>query len=140
MKLTKLMPLAFATLMAAGGLAGCGGESDAIIVWATAAEEQVLNAVLEQHNASAAEEDKITVKYVAVAEGDTGTEVAKDPSAKSAPELFLVADDHIYNLQSKNIIKVAIKNPTINARPPILGIGFECILLSSFGTSTAPTL
>ena len=104
MKLNKLMPLAFATLMAAGGLAGCGGESDAIIVWATAAEEQVLNAVLEQHNASAAEEDKITVKYVAVAEGDTGTEVAKDPSAKSAPELFLVADDHIYNLQSKNII------------------------------------
>ena len=104
MKINKLMPLAFATLMAAGGLAGCGGESDAIIVWATAAEEQVVNAVLEDYNKSAAAEDKISVKYVAVAEGDTGTEVAKDPSAKSAPELFLVADDHIYNLQSKNII------------------------------------
>lgn len=103
MKINKLIPLSLVALMGAG-LTACGGESDDIIVWATAAEEAVVNAVLEEHNASAAAEDKITVKYVAVAEGDTGTEVAKDPSAKSAPELFLVADDHIYNLQSKNII------------------------------------
>ena len=104
MKVNKLIPLSLVALMGAG-LTACGGDDpDAIIVWATANEQAVVEAVLEDYNAQAGQEDKIKVKYVAVAEGDTGTEVAKDPSAKSAPELFLVADDHIYNLQSKNII------------------------------------
>lgn len=103
MKVNKLIPLSLVALMGAGLTACGGGDSDAIIVWATANEQAVVEAVLEDYNAQAGE-DKIKVKYVAVAEGDTGTEVAKDPSAKTAPELFLVADDHIYNLQSKNII------------------------------------
>ena len=104
MKVNKLIPLSLVALMGAGLTACGGGDSDALIVWATANEQAVVEAVLEDYNKTASEEDQIKVKYVAVAEGDTGTEVAKDPSAKTAPELFLVADDHIYNLQSKNII------------------------------------
>jgi len=105
MKLNKLIPLSFAALMAAGGLAGCGGgDSDAVIVWATAAEQAVVNKVVEEYNRNATDEEKITVNYKAVAEGDTGTEVAKDPAGKNTADLFLVADDQIYNLQSKNTI------------------------------------
>ena len=104
MKLNKLIPLTFAALMAAGGLAGCSGDSDAVIVWATAAEQAVVNKVVEEYNRNATEEEKIKVNYKAVAEGDTGTEVAKDPSGKNTADLFLVADDQIYNLQSKNTI------------------------------------
>ena len=105
MKLNKLIPLSLVALMGAGGLTGCGGDDpNKLIIWATAAEEAVVNAVLEDYNAQAGEEDKISVKYVAVAEGDTGTEIAKDPTASSAPDLFLCADDHIFNLQSKGIV------------------------------------
>lgn len=110
MKLNKLIPLTCVALL---GLAGCGGggqqsssagpQSEVeITVWATAKEEEVVNTVLERLNAGGTE--KIKVNFVAVAEGDTGTEVAKDPSAAAAPELFLAVDDHIYNLQSKNIV------------------------------------
>lgn len=105
MKLNKLMPLAFATLMAAGGLAGCSGDDpNAVIVWATAAEQAVVNKVVEEYNKNATEEEKIKVNYKAVAEGDTGNEVAKDPAGSKTADLFLVADDHIYGLQSKNTI------------------------------------
>ena len=105
MKLNKLIPLSLVALMGAGGLTGCGGDDpNKLIIWATAAEEAVVNAVLEDYNAQAGEDDKISVKYVAVAEGDTGTEIAKDPTASSAPDLFLCADDHIFNLQSKGIV------------------------------------
>ncbi|MCR4879534.1 MAG: extracellular solute-binding protein [Bacilli bacterium] len=105
MKLNKLIPATLVALMGAAGLTGCGGNNpNELIVWATAAEEAVINDVLVEYNKTVGDDEKLSVKYVAVAEGDTGTEVAKDPTASSAPDLFLCADDHIYNLQSKNIV------------------------------------
>lgn len=104
MKLKFIAPAALAVLLA-GGLVGCGGDDpNAVIVWATATEQAVLNDVVKLYNEQANDADKVSIKYVAVAEGDTGTEVAKDPSAATAPDLFLCADDHIYSLQSKNIV------------------------------------
>ena len=111
MKLNKLFPIALVALM--GGLTACnnggggggGGDGSKITVWATAAEQAVVNKVLVNYNAQAADADKISeIDYVAISEADAGTTVAKDPSAETAPDLFLVADDHIYNLQSKNIV------------------------------------
>ena len=105
MKLNKLIPLSLIALMGAAGLSGCsGGNSDAVVVWATAAEQEVLNQVVEDYNKSASEEDQIKVNYKAVPESDTGGEIAKDSTANTAADLFLCADDHIYNLQSKGIV------------------------------------
>ena len=105
MKFSKLIPLAFAALMAAGGLSGCstdgGGSGDKLIIWANPDEENVVKALVESYNASAADEDKVSYDYIAIGEDDAGTQVANNPTAADAPELYLVADDQIYNLQDK---------------------------------------
>ena len=84
-------------------LAACGEEDKkGINVWATAAEQKVINAVVEEYNQT--HEDKIYVNFTAISEGDCGTTLANDPTVKGAPALFLCADDQISNLQSKGII------------------------------------
>ncbi len=106
--------LTFGTaLLSTLALVACGGGGDAqenidkvkINVWATAAEQQVIDAVIEDFNRKQTEESKkFKIEFTAVAEGDTGTTLAKDPTVDGAPALFLCADDHIPNLQSLNIV------------------------------------
>lgn len=98
MKKNRILGLAL-TAFAVVGLASCGSKSDdTISVWATAAEQEVVEEVLKEYNATASKEDQIKITYTAVAESDCGTTLAKDPTVNGAPALFLTADDHLYNL------------------------------------------
>ena len=105
--------LTFGTaLLSTLALVACGGgntqeniDKVEINIWATAAEQQVIDAVIEDFNKQQTEESKkFKVKFTAVAESDAGTTLAKDPTVEGAPALFLCADDHIPNLQSLNIV------------------------------------
>lgn len=107
MKLNKFAPLSLAALMAAGGLTACGGKKvgTELIVWATAEEQQVLNIAVEKFNEEAAtDDDKIYMTYKAVQEGDAGADLAKNPSADTAADLVLIADDHVSGLASNGTI------------------------------------
>ena len=57
-------------------------------------------------------------------------------------ELFIkIVKDELISLLGENYLPLeTTKNPTIIAGPPNFGIGFLCILLSSFGISIAPIL
>ncbi len=116
-KTLKLSVFAASILLSAGALVGCGGEAssgyqtntdfekETINVWATAAEEQVINAVVKEFNDKQTDEkQKFNVQFTAVAESDAGTTLAKDPQVTGAPALFLCADDHIASLTEKDII------------------------------------
>ncbi|MDD6226235.1 MAG: extracellular solute-binding protein [Bacilli bacterium] len=87
-------------------MTSCGGDSTPkLMIWATESEHQVINKVLGDYNAAQEKaEDKIEYELKAVSEADAGTEVGKDATTEGAPSLFLCADDHIYNLQEKNVI------------------------------------
>ncbi len=96
-------------------LGSCGGpkiddtveavETTPINVWATAAEQPVLEKVVEDWNAAqATDATKFNVTFTAVSEADCGITLAKDPTVDGAPALFLCADDHISSLVSQNII------------------------------------
>lgn len=113
MKMLKVMPLAAAALLLLGACTGGskksqGGYSDVnakINIWATAAEEAVIKAVVDEYNAKQTEEtSKFNYEFRAVSEGDCGSTLGKDPTVAGAPALALIADDQIYDLQSKNII------------------------------------
>ena len=88
-------------------LAACGKEESnktekqSINIWATAAEEAVIKAVIDEYNA--AHDEQYTYNFTAISEADAGTTLANDPTVNGAPALFLCADDHISTLQSKNI-------------------------------------
>ena len=109
----QLLTLAAATL-ATVSLVSCGKKVDDTVeaitttkinVWATAAEQKVLEKVVADWNAvQETEATKFNVEFTAVSEADCGTTLSKDPTVKNAPALFLVADDQIFNLQSLNII------------------------------------
>lgn len=106
--LVKLMACVLATV-SLGSLASCGDEVEAvetveINVWATAAEEAVINKVVAEWNADHDAVNQFKIRFTAVAEGDCGTTLSKDPTVDGAPALFLCADDHIFDLRSKNII------------------------------------
>lgn len=94
-------------------LAACGKEDSnktekqSINIWATAAEEAVIKAVIDEYNA--AHDAQYTYNFTAISEADAGTTLANDPTVNGAPALFLCADDHISTLQSKNIV-AEIKN------------------------------
>ena len=101
-------------VLALVGLAACGGdktpaETDKvkINIWATAAEEAVVKAVVDEYNAN--HEKKFEYEFTAISEADAGVTLANDPTVNGAPALFLCADDHISTLQSKNIV-AEIKN------------------------------
>ena len=109
----KIFALLIACL-ALVGLAACGGdktpaETDKvkINIWATAAEEAVVKAVVDEYNAT--HEKKFEYEFTAISEADAGVTLANDPTVNGAPALFLCADDHISTLQSKNIV-AEIKN------------------------------
>lgn len=114
MKVKKIIPAAALTFFAAIGLAGCGptipaapeiGAKAPITVWATEAEHDVINAIVDAYNAKQeVAANRFDITLVGVAEGDAGTQLAADPEQEGAPALFLTADDHIYNLYSKNIL------------------------------------
>ena len=107
--LVKLMACVLATV-SLGSLASCGEDGPApvetveINVWATAAEEAVITKVVNEWNAEHDAVNQFKIKFTAVAEGDCGTTLSKDPTVDGAPALFLCADDHIADLTSKNII------------------------------------
>ena len=124
--LFKLMACVLATV-SLGSLVGCGEtpsesqqpstpavnskyegvtpvETTPINVWATAAEEAVISAVVNEWNASVEAKYRFQVTYTAIAEGDCGATLSKDPTVEGAPALFLCADDHIAGLQSKSIV------------------------------------
>ena len=107
--LVKLMAFALASVSVAS-LASCGetqqpGQTQVEInVWATAAEEAVINKVVANYNEGRPVEEQFKVKFTPVAEGDCGVTLSKDPTVDGAPALFLCADDHIADLTSKNII------------------------------------
>ncbi len=114
-KALRLSVLAASLLLSAGALVGCGGtssytpdtnfEKTEITVWATAAEEDVINTVVKEYNDKQTDEkQKFKVDFKAVAESDAGTTLAKDPQVSGAPALFLCADDHIASLTEKNIV------------------------------------
>lgn len=94
----------FTSLFTLVGLAACSPNTSTkkISIWATGAEEAVIKKVVDNYNKTASE--KIEYTFTSVAEGDCGTTLSKDPTVDGAPALFLCADDHIYNLQSKSII------------------------------------
>lgn len=107
----KLLALPLAAL-ALFGLVSCGGkeaetEKTKINIWATAAEEAVIKAVVDEYNGK--HENKFEYEFTAISESDCGTTLANDPTVNGAPALFLCADDHISTLQSKNIV-AEIKN------------------------------
>ena len=79
-------------------------ETTPINVWATAAEEQVISAVVADWNSKHEAKYQFQVTYTAIAEGDCGATLSKDPTVEGAPALFLCADDHIAGLQSKSIV------------------------------------
>ena len=79
-------------------------ETTPINVWATAAEEAVITAVVNDWNAKHEAKYQFQVTYTAIAEGDCGATLSKDPTVEGAPALFLCADDHIAGLQSKEIV------------------------------------
>lgn len=96
-------------------LGSCGGpkiddtveavETTPINVWATAAEQPVLEKVVADWNAAQkTDATKFNVTFTAVSEADCGATLGKDPTVEGAPALFLVADDQIASLVSKNII------------------------------------
>lgn len=96
------------------GLAACGEdkapaetEKVKINIWATAAEEAVVKAVVDEYNAT--HEKDFEYEFTAISEADAGVTLANDPTVNGAPALFLCADDHISTLQSKNIV-AEIKN------------------------------
>ena len=107
--LVKLMAFALASVSVAS-LASCGetqqpGQKQVEInVWATAAEEAVINKVVANYNEGRPADEQFKVKFTPVAEGDCGVTLSKDPTVDGAPALFLCADDHIADLTSKNII------------------------------------
>ena len=124
--LFKLMACVLATV-SLGSLVGCGEtpsesqqpstpavnskyegvtpvETTPINVWAPAAEEAVISAVVNEWNASVEAKYRFQVTYTAIAEGDCGATLSKDPTVEGAPALFLCADDHIAGLQSKSIV------------------------------------
>ena len=114
MKLRKGLAFVLAAASVVG-LASCGGNenketsygdvSTKINVWATAAEEAVINQVVEAYNAKqTSDSNKFNISFTAVAEGDCGTTLAKDPTVEGSPALFLTADDHINNLVNLGII------------------------------------
>ena len=104
-----------------------------IYVWATAEEQQVIDAVIEDFNSKQTKESKkFKINFMVVPERDVGTTLAKDPTVDFAPALFLCADDHIPNLQYLNIVseiegnvkdkiiaentKVAVEGATIDGK------------------------
>lgn len=109
-------------LLALGTIAACGGTTPdkpqtpdndkvyagvnkKITIWATEQEEKVIKTIVDDYNGKqTSEENKFNYEFVAVSEADAGTTLSKDPTLEGAPALFLCADDHIYNLVSKNII------------------------------------
>lgn len=94
----------FVALLTVLTLAACGEKvvEKEINIWATAAEEAVIKAVIDEYNAS--HDNQYTFKFTAISEADAGTTLANDPTVKGAPALFLCADDHLSTLQSKNIV------------------------------------
>ena len=109
----KLLTLS-AAVLATVALASCGTkpndeveaiETTKINVWATAAEQAVVEEVIKNWNAAQpTDATKFNIEFTAVSEADCGTTLAKDPAVKGAPALFLCADDQISNLASLNII------------------------------------
>ena len=100
--------LALFSLVACGGDdSGDQGSGDVvqktkINIWATAAEEPVIKAVIDEYNK--ANNVNYTYEFTAISEADAGTTLANDPTVNGAPALFLCADDHISTLASKNIV------------------------------------
>ncbi len=107
----KLLTLGTA-LLSTLALVACnngGNGGTKITIWATAAEEAVVKAVVDDYNAKQTDNSKkFDYEFVPVAEGDAGTTLAKDPTVDGAPALFLCADDHISNLQSLNIVSEVV--------------------------------
>lgn len=103
----RILPLLAVTVLGTTLLASCSGGAPAgdsnFIIWATDAEIPVINAILEDYNATATE--KIDYKVVPVSESDAGTNLAKDPLVTGAPALVLAADDQLNNLVNLNIIE-----------------------------------
>ena len=110
----KICTLLIAVL-ALFGLVACGGDDSEgcqtsgdvvqktkINIWATAAEEPVIKAVIDEYNK--ANNVNYTYEFTAISEADAGTTLANDPTIDGAPALFLCADDHISTLASKNIV------------------------------------
>lgn len=125
----KLFALSAATL-AVLGLASCGGQKEQDIektkinVWATAAEEEVIKAIVDDYNAT--HENDFEYEFTPIAEGDCGTTLANDPTVNGAPALFLCADDHIPTLQSRNIvaeIKGARKEKVVKSTSKVAVLG-----------------
>jgi arabinogalactan oligomer/maltooligosaccharide transport system substrate-binding protein len=99
-----------ACLLTAASLGSCDNqptetqkEVKEINVWATEKEMAVIDKVIGDYNKTA-ENEEIKINFTAIAEGDAGNTLAKDPTVKNAPALFLCADDHINELKSKSII------------------------------------
>lgn len=101
------------TALSLVGLASCGeekqksysGVNTEINIWATAKEEAVIKKIVDKYNAAQTDETaKFNYKFTAVAEGDAGTTLAKDPTVAGAPALFLCADDHISGLANLDIV------------------------------------
>jgi arabinogalactan oligomer/maltooligosaccharide transport system substrate-binding protein len=67
-------------------------------LWVAEAEKPVVDAVVAEYNQGKPDDQKIVVDVTAVEESDAGKEVAKNPSAETAPDLFLCADDHLPTL------------------------------------------
>ena len=124
-----VLPLAAIAVL---GLGSCGQEAETektkINIWATAAEEEVIKAVVDEYNAN--HELDFEYEFTAISEADAGTTLANDPTVNGAPALFLCADDHIDTLKSKNIvaeIKNARKEAVINSttETAVLGATLE---------------
>ncbi len=98
----KLLPLLGIAAMGTTLLAGCGARKSGFIIWATAAEQAVVEAVISEYNKTA--ETPIDYQFVAVSEADAGTQLKADPTVKNTPALVLCADDQLYGLIDNDIL------------------------------------
>ena len=110
--INKKLTILCAGVLAAAGLAGCGGGAKGIMIWAPSEEQPVIRTIIDDYN-EAHPDDKIEYRFKATEEGTASSDVEKDPKTANYPSLFASVDDHLTALAIDT--RVAAKIPSATA-------------------------